>query len=123
MSDITMTIDTWLDAYGEPDETRRTGLIAQVWAPHGTLADPPFEGTGHAEINGLVAAALRQFPGHRFRRTSGVDAHHGYARYSWDLVGPDGQVAVSGLDVAEVDDEGRLVRVAGFFGELPAQAA
>lgn len=119
MSDLTTTIDTWLDAYGEPDEARRAELIAQVWVPAGTLADPPFEGTGHAEIAGLVAAALHRFPGHRFRRTSGIDAHHGYARYSWELVGPDGQVAVGGLDVAQVDDDGRLLRVAGFFGDLP----
>lgn len=123
MSGLTTTIDTWLDAYGEPDETRRADLIAQVWAPAGTLADPPFEGTGHAEISGLVAAALQQFPGHRFRRTSGIDAHHGYARYSWELIGPDGQLAVGGLDVAQVDKDGKLVRVAGFFGDLPARQA
>lgn len=123
MSDLTTTIDTWLDAYGEPDDTRRAGLIAQVWALEGTLADPPFEGTGHAEISGLVAAALQQFPGHRFRRTSGVDSHHGYARYSWELVGPEGQLAVSGLDMARVDEDGKLVLVAGFFGDLPARSA
>ncbi len=123
MPDLTTTVDSWLEAYGEPDETRRAELIAQVWAPAGSLADPPFEGAGHAEIGGLVAAALQRFPGHRFRRTSGIDAHHGYARYAWELVGPDGQVAVAGLDVAQVDEDGRLVRVAGFFGDLPALAA
>lgn len=83
MSDLTTTIDTWLDAYGEPDETRRADLITRVWAPTGTLVDPPFEGTGHGEISGLVAAALQHYPGHRFRRTSGIDAHHRHARYSW----------------------------------------
>lgn len=123
MSDLTTTIDTWLDAYGEPDPVRRADLIARVWAPAGTLADPPFEGTGHAEISGLVTAALQQFPGHRFRRTSGVDAHHGFARYAWELVGPDGQLAVRGLDVVEVGGDGKLLRVTGFFGDLPAAAA
>jgi hypothetical protein len=33
MSDLATTIDTWLDAYGEPDESRRVDLIDQVWAP------------------------------------------------------------------------------------------
>ena len=32
MSDLTATIDTYLDAYGEPDATRRAKLIEQVWA-------------------------------------------------------------------------------------------
>jgi SnoaL-like domain len=118
MSDLATTIDTWLDAYGEPDESRRVDLIDQVWAPAGRLADPPFAGSGHAQINQLAAAALNQFPGHRFRRTSGIDSHHNFARYSWEMVGPDGQTAAVGLDLAEVDDDGRLVGVVGFFGDL-----
>jgi hypothetical protein len=35
------------------------------------------------------------------------------------MIGPDGQTAAVGLDVAEVDDDGRLVGVVGFFGDLP----
>jgi hypothetical protein len=123
VSDLTTTIDSWLDAYGEPDENRRADLIAKVWAPTGNLADPPFEGTGHTAISGLAAVAQQQFPGHRFHRTSGIDAHHGYARYCWELVGPDGAVAVAGLDVVHVDANGQLLQVAGFFGDPPARAA
>jgi hypothetical protein len=123
MSDLTTTVDTWLAAYGEPDGARRAEMIAQVWAPTGTLADPPFEGTGHAEISGLADTAQQRFPAHQFRRTSGIDSHHGFARYSWEFVGPDGAVAVAGLDLAQVDGDGRLLRVTGFFGELPDRTA
>ena len=48
--------------------------------------------------------------------------HHDHARYAWELVGPDGAVAVAGLDVATLDADGRLTRIIGFFGELPALA-
>jgi hypothetical protein len=34
-------------------------------------------------------------------------------------VAPDGSVAVSGTDVAELGD-GRIVRIVGFFGDLAA---
>ena len=37
------------------------------------------------------------------------------------VVGPDGTVAVSGIDVGELADDGRLRRITGFFGELPAR--
>ena len=47
-----------------------------------------------------------------------IDAHHGVARYSWALVDPAGQTALEGLDVAEVDGDGRLVRIVGFMGPL-----
>ena len=47
-----------------------------------------------------------------------VDSHHEFLRFGWELVGPDGAVALAGLDVAEVADDGRLRRVTGFFGPL-----
>jgi hypothetical protein len=122
MSDITTTIDTYLEAYGEADPARRVKLIERVWAVDGQLVDPPLDAAGHDAISNMAAAVQGQFPGHRFRRSSDVDAHHGFARYGWELVAADGTVAVSGVDIAEVDDA-RLQRVIGFFGDLPAKTA
>ena len=119
MADLTSTIDTYLDAYGETDADRRRELIRQVWAEEGRLVDPPLAAAGHDEIDGMFAAVQGQFGGHRFRRSTGIDAHHGVARYGWELVAPDGSVTLAGVDVADVDDGGRLVRVTGFFGDLP----
>ncbi len=123
MSDLETTIDTYLEAYGEADPARRAELIARAWSEQGHLADPPMDATGHAEIDAMFAAVQSQFPGHTFRRTSAVDAHHGVARYRWELVAPDGAVTLTGMDVAVPDDDGRLQRVAGFFGDLPPVAA
>lgn len=116
---VETTIDTYLEAYCEPDAQRRAALIAQVWATDGQLLDPPFDGTGHEALAGLTDAVLSHFPGHRFRRTSAVDTHHDIARYGWELVAADGAVAVAGLDVADLGPDGRLQRVVGFFGPLP----
>ena len=117
------TVDTWLQAYGEPDDAIRAALIAQVWAPDGVLVDPPFQGTGHDEIAALAGAAQAQFPGHTFLRTSEIDAHHDLGRYTWELVGPDGTAAVTGTDVVLLGEDGRLRYVAGFFGEPAARVA
>ena len=69
-----------------------------------------------------VAAVMHEhYAGHAFERTSGVDAHNGHLRFAWALVGPDGAVAVSGVDVADLAADGRLARVVGFFGDLPAR--
>jgi hypothetical protein len=117
MSDITTTIDTYLEAYSETDPARRRELIEQVWTIDGQLVDPPLDATGRDAISDMAAAVQAQFPGHSFRRSTAVDAHHGFARYGWELVSPDGTVAVSGVDIAEVDQTG-LHRVVGFFGDL-----
>ena len=55
-----------------------------------------------------VVADSVTYAGHTFRRTTKVDAHHGFARYGWELVGPDGSVAVAGLDVIRLADDGKL---------------
>jgi hypothetical protein len=122
MNELSSTIDTYLEAYGETDAERRAQLIEQVWTKDGRLVDPPLDAEGHEGISGMAAAVQSQFPGHRFRRTSGVDAHHDVARYGWDLVSADGAVVLSGMDVAELDGD-RIRRVTGFFGDLPTKDA
>jgi hypothetical protein len=121
MSDLTTTVDTYLSSYGEPDATRRAELIGRVWAADGRLVDPPLAAEGHAGISDMAVAVQRQFADHRFRRVSAIDGHHDQFRFAWELVGPDGTVAVSGLDIGELADDGRLRRITGFFGDLPAR--
>ena len=72
------------------------------------------EARGHAALGEMVAGVQAKFPGHRFRKRSGVDTHHDQLRFAWDLVTPDGAVVVT---------DGRLERITGFFGEAPAMAA
>jgi hypothetical protein len=120
MSDLNDTIDTYLRAWSEQDPDARAELVGRVWARDGRLIDPPMAATGPAEISGLHGALQQQFPGHTFRRASAIDAHHDHLRFAGELVGPDGSVALRGLDVGEVGDDGHLRRITGFFGELEA---
>jgi hypothetical protein len=82
------------------------------------LIDPPLAAEGHDGISQMAATLQNQFSGHRFERASAVDTHHEYFRFAWNLIAPDGDVAVSGIDVGEVAGDGRLKRITGFFGDL-----
>jgi len=123
MSDPTTTVDAYLSAYNEPDRDRRAELIDEAWAADGRLIDPPLTGEGHDGISDMADALQQRFAGHRFRRVSDVDEHHGQLRFAWELVAPDGAVALTGLDVGELADDGRLRRITGFFGELSGATA
>ena len=112
-------VDTHLAAYAEPDAARRMELLRGVWSLEGRLVDPPFESRGHQGISEQATALLAQFPGHRFERTTAIDAHHQMLRYGWRLVSPAGAPVVEGIDVADLDVDGRLCRVVGFFGAQP----
>ena len=115
---VTENIDMHLEAYALDDAARRDALVASAWNADGELLDPPLEGHGHAEISALADVVLTHYAGHKFVRTTAVDAHHGFARYGWDLSASDGTVAVSGIDVVQFDKAGKLLRVVGFFGPL-----
>lgn len=123
MNELTTTVDTYLAAWNESDPTRRADLVAQAWAADGTLTDPPLAAAGHAAIAAMAVTLQSQFPGHRFRRSSGIDAHHDRFRFAWELVGPDGTVALEGMDMGEVTADGRLQAITGFFGPLPVDRA
>jgi SnoaL-like domain len=119
MHDVTTTVDTYLAAWNEPDVTTRAELIESAWATDGRYVDPLLEADGHGAISEMVSAVQSQYPGQRFRRLSGVDAHHNQVRFAWELSGDAGDVTVRGIDIGELADDGRLVRITGFFGELP----
>ena len=118
MTELTTIVDDYLTAYGETDPDRRAGLIARAFSEDAELIDPPLTAQGHAGIGDQAQALQSQFPGHRFRRASDVDEHHGHLRYTWELVAPDRSVALTGTDVGQLAPDGRLARVVGFFGEL-----
>lgn len=111
-------IDLCFDALVEPDPARRAELVAAAWAPDGTFVDPLFLAIGHDEIAAVSDAVVGGYPGQRFVRTTEIDAHHDVVRYGWALVAPDGSITVTGLDVAELAEDGRLRTVHGFFGDL-----
>lgn len=118
MSDVTGTVDTYLEMWNETDAARRAAHIERAWAADGRYVDPMLEAQGHAALADMVAGVHEQFPGHRFRRLSGVDVHHDQLRFAWELAGPDGAIAVAGIDVGMLAPDGRLRQITGFFGEL-----
>jgi hypothetical protein len=120
MTDVNTTIDIWFAGLNELDASKRAGLVQEAWAGDGRWVDPPFVGEGHSGINQMVEAVYQQYPDHRFRRVSEIDAHHDAVRYGWELVNRDGSVVLAGTDIAQLGDDGRLQRVTGFFGELAA---
>jgi hypothetical protein len=77
------------------------------------------EAEGHDALSDMVASVHTAYPGHRFTRLSGIDAHHDQVRFAWELAAPDGTTTVAGIDVGALGPDGRLRSITGFFGELP----
>jgi hypothetical protein len=118
MTDTTTLIDDgYLAMWNETDGERRRAIIGRTWTAEGSYVDPLLEASGATALDGMVAGVHDQFPGHRFRRTSGIDVHHDRLRFGWELVAPDGSVTVAGVDVGQLAGS-RLQAIIGFFGPL-----
>lgn len=117
---VVESVDTYLASLSEPDSAARGQLIAQAWVADGRYVDPQSDHRGASAMEAAISGLQSQYPGFTFRRSSGVDAHHEYLRFAWEFVGPDGTVALTGLDIGSVGEDGKLAGILGFFGDLPA---
>ncbi|MBN2624078.1 MAG: nuclear transport factor 2 family protein [Acidimicrobiales bacterium] len=122
-ADHTATVDAYIAMLNETDPQRRASLAEVAWTEDGSYVDPLLEARGHAGLSDMAAGVHAQFPGQRFVRTTGIDAHHGLVRFGWELGDGEGTVTVAGIDVGVIAPDGRLSHIAGFFGPLPERDA
>ena len=114
----TRIVDAYIAMWNEEDPAKRAAIIDAAWADDAAYVDPLLSAEGRDGLSEMVATVHGHYPGYRFRRRSDVDVHHDRVRFAWDLVSPDGEVFVAGIDVGEVAGDGRLRRITGFFGDL-----
>jgi aspartate/methionine/tyrosine aminotransferase len=111
-------IERYFAAWNETDPEHRRELIAQTWTEDAAYIDPLMEGTGHVGIDAMIGAVQTQFPGHLFRLTSPIDAHHDRVRFTWELAAENGVALVKGTDFGLIVGE-RLQSVTGFLDQVP----
>lgn len=113
-------VDLYGAAWAEPDEERRRGLLERAWAEDGVYTDPTAEVKGREALVAHIGGFLKQAQGGRIVITSQVDHHHGIRlRFSWAMQSAAGQTLAEGMDYGELDEDGRLKLIVGFFGPFP----
>jgi SnoaL-like domain len=115
MSDPKAVVDAYIAMWNETDSELRRALIVRTLTEDAGYLDPLMSGEGTDEINAMIAAAQRQFPGHRFTLVSGPDTHHDRLRFTWSLAANGGEPVAVGVDFATVAGDGRLRSVTGFL--------
>ena len=118
-----MSIEDVLRTYGAAwntdDEAERRKLLEDAWADDGYYCDPTGEAAGRDALVAMIGGAREMFAGFTIEQTSGVDEHHGWARFAWRMDGADGATITDGFDAVELADDGRIQRIIGFFGPFP----
>lgn len=112
--------EQYIAIFNEADATRRGEIIAATWSTEGVFVDPSFEVRGHDNLSAMVDDVQQLFPGHLFRLTGDIDAHHDRLRWRWELAAQGQPPIAGGTDCATVDADGKLREVVGFFDFAPA---
>lgn len=118
MANYPESLDHMLAAWNEPESSKVRAHLERALAPGIHFVDPSIDVRGIDGFEANVHEVQARLPGATYSRTSGVDAHHGFYRYHW-AIHRDGELVVPGFDVTEVDDEGKVLKVIGFFGPIP----
>ena len=119
MSKVDTIVGVWFEAWRQVDETERRRLLEICWSQGGVYQDPMNDASGREAVMELIASFHERRPGARIDIASGIDHHHGKLYYLWKMFGADGQMLIEGFDYGELDAEGRLRCIIGFFGSPP----
>lgn len=117
--DAKAAVETYGSAWDEADDDKRRALLEQAWAEDGLYIDPSGRADGREALVKHIAGFQKTFGGHRIELTSGIADHNGYVSFAWKMSGPDGSTVMEGCDFGELDGDGRLKLIVGFFGPWP----
>jgi SnoaL-like domain len=115
---IDQIVATYGSAWNEPDEARRAALLEQSVADDGVYQDPQGTVNGRAALVAHIGGFLAAYPGCTIEQTSGVESNGVGIRWAWQMRNGDA-VQIDGMDFADLAADGRIQRIAGFFGPLP----
>jgi hypothetical protein len=111
-----------IGAYGqawlETDEERRRQLLERAWAPEAVYCDPLDVVQGREALVAHIGAFQDSLAGGRVDIVGEADRHHDSAHFRWVITDPAGAQVLSGFDVVQLDEHGRITRLTGFF-DLP----
>ncbi len=105
--------------FGERDAGRRLSALKELYTEDATLFEPDAAATGYGAISRAIDALYAHLPSDFAFTASGVAVgHNGVARLHWRAGPPEGLAAVTGTDVARVEN-GRIKALYVFIDPAP----
>lgn len=106
-----------LEVWNTTDAAKKSALTEAALESNIHFVDPNHNIVGRGAFLRMVEQVQSQIPGAQYSRTSNIDVQNNHCRYHW-AIHQNGALLMSGFDVTEVTDSGKILKVIGFFGEL-----
>lgn len=115
MPELTQVIADYGAAWRETDADTRLQLLSRCFAEDGRYVDPTAEVTGRQALSTHIGEVL-QSSGGTVDITSKPVSHHNVVHFTWHMLSSDGAKMVDGHDFIQLDDNGMIASLSGFFG-------
>lgn len=117
MDDYPKALNDMMAIWNEPDADARQRLADSALETNLHFVDPNYNILGRNAFLDMVATTREKFPGVTYGHDGEIDAQNNFYRYHWIIKKGD-VVAMKGFDCVEMTDEGKVLKVIGFFGEI-----
>lgn len=107
--------DRWFAAWSEPAADARERTLAEIAAPAVVFHDKFSSLEGNDDLQAHLAAVHRFMPGLRLARRGDVRHCQWHVLADWVATGADGQERGRGTNLFELDADGRIAAVTGFW--------
>lgn len=111
------SLNKMLKVWNTTDAAEKAALVDAALEHNVHFVDPNHNIIGRTAFLNMVEEVQKKAPGAVYSRASDIDTQNNFCRYHWAVHLNDKKV-MSGFDVSEVNDAGKVVKVIGFFGEL-----
>jgi hypothetical protein len=123
LTDLEGLVDAYCSAWFDRDPERRRRLLFQTVEQDVTYVDPMVHIVGIELLAMHINRTVEARPGFWLERTSLVDSHHDFIRFSWVQRRGDDFRGTDCVDICRVTSNGKLSLIVGFFGPLASAPA
>jgi hypothetical protein len=108
-------VDRWFATWSEPDAATRDAALAAIGSVDIRFLDKFSAIEGRDEVKAHLAAVHRFMPGMRLERRGEIRHCQWHVLADWVVVGSSGQEQGGGTSLFELDADGRIAKVTGFW--------
>ena len=116
------SLDVMFDVWNSSDEDEQRRKIAAALEHNVHFVDPNHNIIGRDAFLKMVKRTQEQIPGASYVLASDIGFQNNFCRYHWRIE-HQGKQLMTGFDVTEINDSGKIVKIIGFFGEITPLAA
>ncbi len=117
MSDYIEKLGQMFVIWNTLDASEQERLATTALEHNVHFVDPRHNIVGRDAFLSMVRKTQKEHPGLRYGPSCELQMQNNFCRYHWSIHSGDKEI-MTGFDVTEVSDSGKIVKVIGFFGEL-----